>query len=48
MSKYDTKTDAEIDKRIDDAFQRGWTACLNHIQRVKLELEERKGAPHPK
>ena len=28
MSKYDTMTDAEIDKRIDDAFGDGYRLCL--------------------
>ena len=48
MSKYDTKSDEQIDQLMDDAFQRGWTACLNHIQQVKLEREERKRVAHSK
>lgn len=39
MSKYDTLSDAEIDKLIDDAFGKGWQACLNEIQKVKMEQE---------
>jgi len=28
----------------DDAYQRGWNACLDEIQKAKLEREERKRA----
>lgn len=35
-------TDKQIRKRLRKAFERGWRACLEDIQKARLEREERK------